>query len=213
MLPYQLFLFLVFCFWVRSFYPVAPWCRGWKHQCVQVDSSRTLVPVWGGGCWPSLGASSNALIPEAANFCGGKAIFIHRGLPIPFPTKPLQEHSLSLECPTVPGTDSQRNVKRFNPVTGIIHKIDAMPFPIKKRDYVFISANGFAADGTMFIVQRSLPHGDPSSPGYVPSHPCAPPVSDKMVRAHMYSTGFPKLVCFVRKHVSSILLVFVGQMD
>merc|ERR1711865_702477 len=72
----------------------------------------------------------------------------------------------------------------------IIHKIDMMPFPMKKRDFVFINAIGFAADGTMFMVQRSLPQGDPSSPGYIPSHPSSPPESDRMVRGHMYATGF-----------------------
>merc|ERR1711865_595458 len=65
------------------------------------------------------------------------------------------------------------------------------PFPVKNRDYVFMGTTAFSANGNLFMVQRSLPHLDPSSPDHVPQHPSAPPENERLaVRGHMYLTGY-----------------------
>ena len=52
--PYQtsLVLFLIFFFGSLSVSCNSLELGLETHQCVQVDSSPTLVPVRGGGCWP-----------------------------------------------------------------------------------------------------------------------------------------------------------------
>lgn len=98
---------------------------------------------------------------------------------------------LTVGARVTPGVKKNAIVEHVNAFAVVIHKVDAFPFPLKNRDYVFISMISFSANGSLYCVQRSLPFGNASSPGHIPAHPSAPRENEKLaVRAQMYITGF-----------------------
>merc|ERR1711964_419629 len=77
----------------------------------------------------------------------------------------------------------------INPSTTIVHKVDKFPWPFSQRDFVFLNATGYDADGTFYMTTRSLPHGTPGSAGYIPEVPNSPQ-HGKRVRANLELAGF-----------------------